>query len=147
LIRTRGRSLGRLRQLEEENGKLKKIVAARVCYGYRRIQVLLRREGWAVNTKRVYRAYREMGLQLRNWVEQIGVEIGFGRVVRATTRNPPTAFQLTQAALTQDWTPASTRRVERCMRSAQEGWLVPNRPSRRWAQNYQVPIDVMALVN
>jgi putative transposase len=28
--------------------------------------VLLRREGWAVNTKRVYRLYREMGLQLRN---------------------------------------------------------------------------------
>src|SRR5262249_43935649 len=38
----------------------------RVRYGYRRIQVLLRREGWAVNTKRVYRLYREMGLQLRN---------------------------------------------------------------------------------
>jgi putative transposase len=28
--------------------------------------VLLRREGWPVNSKRVYRLYREMGLQLRN---------------------------------------------------------------------------------
>jgi hypothetical protein len=28
--------------------------------------VLLRREGWLVNTKRVCRLYREMGLQLRN---------------------------------------------------------------------------------
>jgi putative transposase len=37
-----------------------------VRYGYRRIQVLLRREGWRVNTKRVYRLYRELGLQLRN---------------------------------------------------------------------------------
>jgi putative transposase len=27
--------------------------------------VLLRREGWLVNTKRVYRLYKEMGLQLR----------------------------------------------------------------------------------
>ena len=35
-------------------------------YGYRRIHVLLRREGWAVNQKRVCRLYREMGLQLRN---------------------------------------------------------------------------------
>jgi hypothetical protein len=28
--------------------------------------VLLRREGWRVNAKRVYRLYREMGLQLRH---------------------------------------------------------------------------------
>ena len=35
-------------------------------YGYRRIHVLLRREGWSVNAKRVYRLYRELGLQLRN---------------------------------------------------------------------------------
>ena len=35
-------------------------------YGYRRIHVLLRREGWEVNVKRVCRLYREMGLQLRN---------------------------------------------------------------------------------
>jgi len=46
--------------------RIKAIAATRVRYGYRRIQVLLRREGWAVNTKRVYRLYREMGLQLRN---------------------------------------------------------------------------------
>ncbi len=35
-------------------------------YGYRRIHVLLRREGWQVNPKRIYRLYREIGLQLRN---------------------------------------------------------------------------------
>jgi putative transposase len=42
------------------------IAAARVRYGYRRIYVLLCREGWRINPKRVYRLYREMGLQLRN---------------------------------------------------------------------------------
>lgn len=35
-------------------------------YGYRRIHVLLLREGWRVNVKCVYRIYRELGLQLRN---------------------------------------------------------------------------------
>ena len=35
-------------------------------YGYRRIHVMLLREGWRVNVKCVYRLYRELGLQLRN---------------------------------------------------------------------------------
>lgn len=35
---------------------------ASVRYGYRRLQVLLRREGWLVNAKRVYRWYRLEGL-------------------------------------------------------------------------------------
>jgi putative transposase len=34
-------------------------------YGYRRIHVLLRREGWSVNHKRTYRLYREQGLMVR----------------------------------------------------------------------------------
>jgi hypothetical protein len=34
--------------------------------GYRRVHVLLRREGWGVNAKRIYRLYKELGLQLRN---------------------------------------------------------------------------------
>ena len=46
--------------------RIKEIAETRVRYGYRRIHVLLRREGWQVNAKRVWRLYREMGLQLRN---------------------------------------------------------------------------------
>jgi putative transposase len=46
--------------------RIKEIAETRVGYGYRRIHVLLRREGWLVNAKRVCRLYREMGLQLRN---------------------------------------------------------------------------------
>lgn len=34
-------------------------------YGYRRIHILLRREGWKVNRKRTYRLYREAGLAVR----------------------------------------------------------------------------------
>jgi len=46
--------------------RIREIAETRVRYGYRRIHVLLRREGWPVNAKRVYRLYHEMGLQLRN---------------------------------------------------------------------------------
>ena len=42
--------------------RMREIALVRVRYGYRRIQVLLRREGWAVNHKRVQRLYREEGL-------------------------------------------------------------------------------------
>jgi putative transposase len=45
--------------------RLREITEIRVHYGYRRVYVLLRREGWRVNHKRVYRLYREEGLGLR----------------------------------------------------------------------------------
>lgn len=45
--------------------RLRELAACRVRYGYRRLTVLLRRDGWQVNTKRVYRLYREEGLQVR----------------------------------------------------------------------------------
>ena len=35
-------------------------------YGDRRVHILLKREGWEINPKRVYRLYKEMDLQLRN---------------------------------------------------------------------------------
>jgi putative transposase len=46
--------------------KIKQICETRVRYGYRRVHVLLQREGWAVNPKRIYRLYKELGLTLRN---------------------------------------------------------------------------------
>ena len=46
--------------------RINEIAQTRVRYGYRRIHVLLRREGWEVNSKRIYRLCKEMGLQLRN---------------------------------------------------------------------------------
>jgi putative transposase len=45
--------------------RIREIAQARVRYGYQRIHVLLRREGWLVNHKRVYRIYCEEGLHLR----------------------------------------------------------------------------------
>ncbi len=45
--------------------RLRDLAAARVRYGYRRLHVLLRREGWPVNLKRTYRLYSEEGLSIR----------------------------------------------------------------------------------
>jgi putative transposase len=45
--------------------RLRDLAAARVRYGYRRLHILLRREGWPVNHKRIYRLYRLEGLSLR----------------------------------------------------------------------------------
>ncbi len=46
--------------------RIKSICETRVRYGYRRVHVLLRRDGSMVNAKRIYRLYWELGLQLRN---------------------------------------------------------------------------------
>ena len=45
--------------------RIREIAHARPRFGYQRIHVMLRREGWKVNRKRVYRWYRFEGLQLR----------------------------------------------------------------------------------
>jgi putative transposase len=45
--------------------RLRELAALRKRFGYRRLGVLLRREGVLVNHKRVYRLYREEGLSLR----------------------------------------------------------------------------------
>ena len=54
--------------------RIKEIAETRVRYGYRRITVLLKREGWPVNGKRIYRLYKELGLQLRNKTPKRKVE-------------------------------------------------------------------------
>jgi putative transposase len=45
--------------------RIRDIAYARPRFGYQRITVMLRREGWRVNRKRVRRLYRLQGLQVR----------------------------------------------------------------------------------
>ena len=45
--------------------RLKELAYSRPRYGYRRLTVLLQREGWVVNHKRIYRLYVEEGLLVR----------------------------------------------------------------------------------
>jgi transposase InsO family protein len=42
--------------------RIRDLAATRTRYGYFRIYILLRREGWLVNHKRVYQLYRDDGL-------------------------------------------------------------------------------------
>lgn len=46
--------------------RMKEIAAVRIRYGFWRIYILLRREGFTDNHKRMYRVYKEEGLNLRS---------------------------------------------------------------------------------
>jgi putative transposase len=63
------RSLYRYRSRRPDCAQLRQrmseIAAVKRRYGYRRIHVLLRREGWEVNRKKTYRLYRELRLAVR----------------------------------------------------------------------------------
>ena len=45
--------------------RIRELAMTRPRFGYLRIHILLRREGWAINRKRVHRLYRLEGLQVR----------------------------------------------------------------------------------
>ena len=45
--------------------RMRDIAYSRVRYGYRRVRVMLLREGWKISKNLVYRLYREEGLALR----------------------------------------------------------------------------------
>jgi putative transposase len=55
----------RRRDDEALRERLKELAGERRRFGYRRLTVMLRREGWPVNHKRVYRIYCEEGLAVR----------------------------------------------------------------------------------
>ena len=63
------RSLYRYRSRRPDSAPLRarieEIAAVKRRYGYRRVYLRLRREGWEVNRKRVYRLYRDAGLAVR----------------------------------------------------------------------------------
>jgi len=70
--------------------RIKEICETRVRYGYRRVHVLLRRDGWVVNPKRIHRLYKELGLQLRNKVPKRRVKAKLRDDRREATRTNET---------------------------------------------------------
>jgi putative transposase len=66
--------------------RIKEIAATRVRYGYRRVHVLLRREGWSLGQNKTRRIYRELGLQLPNKTPKRRVKAKLREDRRAATR-------------------------------------------------------------
>ena len=64
-----GRSTSQYRSRRKSSdtlrARLRELAGDRPRYGYRRLHLLLRREGWSDNRKRVYRIYRLEGLAVR----------------------------------------------------------------------------------
>jgi putative transposase len=77
------------RKATEEEGRLVarmlELVRQRPRFGYRRICALLRREGWRVNRKRVYRLWRQQGLKVprKQWKKR-----RLGSSVNSCVRRP-----------------------------------------------------------
>ena len=84
--RTSWRYQPRKRRLEGLRERLRSLAGERRRFGYRRLTVMLRREGWAVNHKRVYRLYGADGLAVRRRKRK-GLK-GVQRVGLAVPRRP-----------------------------------------------------------
>ena len=50
--------------------RMKELASERRRFRYRRLHILLKREGWHVNWKKLYRIYREEGLTVRKITEE-----------------------------------------------------------------------------
>jgi len=65
--------------------RLRELAAERRRFGYRRLHILLKREGWAVNHKKLYRLYKEAGLSVRQ-------RKGRKRAIGTRTKLPQAAY-------------------------------------------------------
>jgi putative transposase len=72
---------------------IKEIAQARVAYGYRRIHIMLLREGWSVNHRRVYRFYKLEGLMMRPKKPRRHVS-DCRRMIRATASYPNESWSM-----------------------------------------------------
>lgn len=70
--------------------RIRDLARMRVRYGYFRIYILLRREGWPVNHKRVHRLYRNDGLSLR--LKRPRRHVSAVNRERSTTASAPNAL-------------------------------------------------------
>lgn len=73
--------------------RIREIAHVRVRYGYRRVHVLLGREGWKANHELIYRLYREEGLALRRKRPKRHVS-GVHREVRTQPTSPNEAWSM-----------------------------------------------------
>jgi putative transposase len=79
--------------------RLRELAASRVRFGYRRLTVMLRREGWRVNAKRIYRLYTEDGLAVRTKVRKKIARRKRVPLVKATRPNEKWSMDFVAARL------------------------------------------------
>jgi putative transposase len=79
--------------------RLRELAAQRPRFGYRRLHVLLRREGIIINHKRVERLYREEGLAVRRRTRKSPTPILRGRPAPPQRANEQWALDFLQDAL------------------------------------------------
>lgn len=90
---------GRPRDDAGVRGRLRELAAQRPRFGYRRLHVLLRREGIRVNHKRVARLYRAEGLALRRRKRKSPARIRRGRPSAPDGANQQWALDFLEDAL------------------------------------------------
>jgi putative transposase len=78
---------------------MRELAASRVRFGYRRLTVMLRRESWAVNAKRIYRLYTEDGLAVRTKVRKKIARRSRVPALRATRPNDKWSMDFVAARL------------------------------------------------
>jgi len=79
--------------------RLHQLAANRVRFGYRRLTVMLRREGWKVNPKRIYRLYTADGLAVRTKVRKKIARRTRVPLLRATRPNEKWSMDFVAARL------------------------------------------------
>ena len=90
--------------------RLRELVRRRPRFGYRRLTALVRREGWAVNAKRIHRLCRKEGLKVRRTLRKaraIGASANACNVRRAERKDHvwcwDFAFDRTTGGTTLKW--------------------------------------------
>jgi putative transposase len=79
--------------------RIRELAQSRPRFGYLRIHILLRREGWIVNRKRVHRIYTQEGLQLRIKQRKKRAAILRTALMRATAGNQQWSMDFVADAL------------------------------------------------
>lgn len=99
VVRATVRYQGRPRADEPLRSRLRELAAQRPRFGYRRLHVLLRREGIRVNHKRVARLYREEGLTVRRRTRKSATRVLRGRPPAPEGANMQWALDFLEDAL------------------------------------------------
>jgi putative transposase len=103
--------------------RLREVAASRVRFGYRRLTVLLRRDGWRVNAKRIYRLYTDEGLTVRTKHRTKAV---------ATAQDQRWSMDFVSECVADGrWSRILTV-VDQFTRECLCLWLISRSPGRRW---------------